>query len=97
MRQKGEKIYGKFNISDKSISVEDIEKSLLFSFIISFAQGLSQLKTASEEKSYNLNFEEICKIWRGGCIIRAKLLENFMNAYRKDKNLENLLFDNDIS
>lgn len=97
MRQKGEKIYGKFNISDKSISVEDIEKSLLFSFIISFSQGLSQLKTASEEKSYNLNFEEICKIWRGGCIIRAKLLENFMNAYRKDKNLENLLFDNDIS
>ena len=64
MRKKGEKIYGKFNISDKSISVEDVEKSLLFSFIISFAQGLSQLKSASEEKSYNLNFEEICKIWR---------------------------------
>ena len=97
MRLRGEKIYGKLNISDKSISVEDVEKSLLFSFIISFAQGLSQLKTASEEKSYNLNFEEICKIWRGGCIIRAKLLENFMNAYRKDKNLENLLFDNEIS
>ena len=97
MRKKGEKIYGKFNISDKSISVEDVEKSLLFSFIISFAQGLSQLKSASEEKSYNLNFEEICKIWRGGCIIRAKLLEDFMNAYRKDKNLENLLFDEGIS
>ena len=97
MRKKGEKIYGKFNISDKSISVEDVEKSLLFSFIISFAQGLSQLKSASEEKSYNLNFEKICKIWRGGCIIRAKLLENFMNAYRKDKNLENLLFDEGIS
>ena len=97
MRKKGEKIYGKFNISDKSISVEDVEKSLLFSFIISFAQGLSQLKSASDEKSYYLNFEEICKIWRGGCIIRAKLLEDFMNAYRKDKNLENLLFDEGIS
>lgn len=97
MRLKGEKIYGDFKINDQSISVEDVEKSLLFSFIVSFAQGLSQLKTASKEKSYNLNFEEICKIWRGGCIIRAKLLENFMNAYRKDKNLDNLLFDDGIS
>ncbi|MDG2341789.1 MAG: NADP-dependent phosphogluconate dehydrogenase [Cytophagales bacterium] len=97
MRLKGEKIYGDFIINDQSISVEDVEKSLLFSFIVSFAQGLSQLKTASKEKSYNLNFEEICKIWRGGCIIRAKLLENFMNAYRKDKNLDNLLFDDGIS
>ena len=97
MRLKGEKIYGNFKINDQSISIEDLEKSLLFSFIVSFAQGLSQLKIASEEKSYNLNFEEICKIWRGGCIIRAKLLENFMSAYQKNKNLDNLLFDDGVS
>ena len=36
-------------------------------------------------------------IWRGGCIIRAKLLENFMSAYQKDKNLDNLLFDDGVS
>ena len=53
------------------IDEAEVEKSLIFSFIISFAQGLSQLQLASKEKSYNLNLENICKIWRGGCIIRA--------------------------
>ena len=79
------------------INLSNIEKSLLFSFIVSFAQGLSQLKVASDEKSYNLNFEEICKIWRGGCIIRAKLLENFMKAFKRNNELSNLLFDDEIS
>ena len=69
LREKGENIFGKNEISDNDINTNDLEKSLIFSFIVSFAQGLSQLKVASDEKSYNLNFEEICKIWRGGCII----------------------------
>ena len=97
LREKGENIFGKNEISDNDINTNDLEKSLIFSFIVSFAQGLSQLKVASDEKSYNLNFEEICKIWRGGCIIRAKLLENFMKAFNKNNDLNNLLFDEDIS
>lgn len=97
LRNKGEKVFGNKENDDKSIKVDDVEKSLLFSFIISFAQGLSQLKVASDEKSYNLNFEEICKIWRGGCIIRAKLLENFMKAFERNNELSNLLFDDEIS
>ena len=97
LREKGENIFGKNEISDNDINTNDLEKSLIFSFIVSFAQGLSQLKVASDEKSYNLNFEEICKIWRGGCIIRAKLLENFMKAFNKNNDLTNLLFDEDIS
>ena len=97
LREKGENIFGKNEIIDNDINTNDLEKSLIFSFIVSFAQGLSQLKVASDEKSYNLNFEEICKIWRGGCIIRAKLLENFMKAFNKNNDLTNLLFDEDIS
>ena len=97
LREKAENIFGKNEISDNDINTNDLEKSLIFSFIVSFAQGLSQLKVASDEKSYNLNFEEICKIWRGGCIIRAKLLENFMKAFNKNNDLSNLLFDEDIS
>ena len=97
LREKGENIFGKNEISDNDINTNDLEKSLIFSFIVSFAQGLSQLKVASDEKSYNLNFEEICKIWRGGCIIRAKLLENFMKAFNKNNDLSNLLFDEDVS
>ena len=97
LREKGENIFGKNEISDNDINTNDLEKSLIFSFIVSFAQGLSQLKVASDEKSYNLNFEEICKIWRGGCIIRAKLLETFLKAFNKNNDLSNLLFDEDIS
>ena len=97
LREKGENIFGKNEISDNDINTNDLEKSLIFSFIVSFAQGLSQLKVASDEKSYNLNFEEICKIWRGGCIIRAKLLENFMKAFNMNNDLSNLLFDENIS
>ena len=97
LREKAESIYGKNKINDLNINITDLEKSLIFSFIISFAQGLSQLKIASDEKSYDLNYEEICKIWRGGCIIRARLLENFMKAFNKNNDLSNLLFDEDIS
>ena len=97
LREKAESIYGKNKINDLNINITDLEKSLIFSFIISFAQGLSQLKIASDEKSYDLNYEEICKIWRGGCIIRARLLQNFMKAFNKNNDLSNLLFDEDIS
>tara|TARA_Y100000996_G_scaffold257669_1_gene202807 strand:+ start:635 stop:2029 length:1395 start_codon:yes stop_codon:yes gene_type:complete len=97
LREKAESVYGKNKINDLNINITDLEKSLIFSFIISFAQGLSQLKIASDEKSYDLNYEEICKIWRGGCIIRARLLENFMKAFNKNNDLSNLLFDEDIS
>ena len=97
LREKAESIYGNNKINDLKINTTDLEKSLIFSFIISFAQGLSQLKVASDEKSYDLNYEEICKIWRGGCIIRARLLENFMKAFKKNNDLSNLLFDEDIS
>ena len=97
LREKAESIYGKNKINDLNINITDLEKSLIFSFIISFAQGLSQLKVASDEKSYDLNYEEICKIWRGGCIIRARLLENFMKAFKKNNDLSNLLFDEDVS
>ena len=97
LRIKGKKMYGNNKIKSSNIDVEDLEKSLIFSFIISFSQGLSQLKIASEEKSYNLNYVDICKIWRGGCIIRAELLEDFMQAFKLNPKLENLLFDKNIS
>ena len=97
-RVKAQKLYSKKIISStSSIKSDDIEKALIFSFVITFAQGLSQLKVVSEEKSYNLNYEKICKIWRGGCIIRAQLLEDFMQAYRKNSSLDNLIFDDNIS
>ena len=97
-RIKAEKFYKRNanKVLSNNININDIEKSLIFGFVICFAQGMSQLTSASKEKSYNLNFSEICKIWRGGCIIRAKILQDFMDAFDSNPNLENLLFDINI-
>ena len=65
-------------------------------FIITYAQGLSLLTAASAEKNYELNLAEISKIWRGGCIIRATLLEEFRHVFTKTPQLENILFDGEF-
>ena len=72
-------------------TIEFVRDGLLTAFIITYAQGLSLLKTASVEKNYELDMVEIAKIWRGGCIIRAKLLENIRQAYAAEPELENIL------
>lgn len=80
-------------IGNKKEFIELIRKTLFFSKIISYAQGFSQYKAASEEYGWNLKYNEIAKIFRGGCIIRAGFLQNIMDAYEKNEELENLLLD----
>jgi len=67
------------------------EKAMFFSFIITYAQGLRQLNDASKEYGYELDMAEIAKIWRAGCIIRAGLLGDIMQAFQEDSSLQNLL------
>jgi 6-phosphogluconate dehydrogenase len=73
--------------------VEQLKNALLSSFIVTYAQGLSLLQTASKEKNYNLDLAEIAKIWRGGCIIRSTLLEEMRHAFAKNPELPNLILD----
>jgi 6-phosphogluconate dehydrogenase len=61
-----------------------------------YAQGMHLLSKASAAYGYNLKLDEIAKIWRGGCIIRASLLEIIYNAYKTNPQLEHLLLDNDV-
>ena len=78
---------------DKLEWVEKIRRALYFSKIMSYAQGFAQMKSASEEYNWDLNLGEIAKIFRAGCIIRAQFLQNIMDAYQKNANLTNLLYD----
>jgi 6-phosphogluconate dehydrogenase len=73
------------------VSVEEVRDALYFAFIMSYAQGMDQLSRASKEYQYDLNLESIAKIWRGGCIIRARFLEDIRLAYENDSSLESLL------
>jgi 6-phosphogluconate dehydrogenase len=65
--------------------------------IITYAQGMTLLKAASAEYNYNLDLERVARIWRGGCIIRAAMLEDFRRAYQTRPDLPNLLLDPDLA
>ncbi|MCM3568162.1 NADP-dependent phosphogluconate dehydrogenase [Neobacillus mesonae] len=78
---------------DKKEFIEQIRKTLYFSKLISYAQGFSQYKAASKEYNWDLKPGEIAKIFRGGCIIRAAFLQNIMDAYDRNPDLDNLLMD----
>lgn len=78
---------------DRADLIEKIRQALYFSKIMSYAQGFAQLRTASKEYGWDLPFAEIAKIWRAGCIIRARFLQKITDAYEKDADLANLLLD----
>lgn len=82
---------GSIDLPEKQKLISNAEKALYFAFIITYAQGMHQLKAASDEYGYELSLTEIAKIWRAGCIIRAALLEDIANAFEEDRELTNLL------
>lgn len=61
--------------------------------IITDAQGMALLSVAPEKYNYHLDLEAVARIWRGGCIIRAALLEAIRAAFRSRRDLPNLLLD----
>jgi 6-phosphogluconate dehydrogenase len=73
--------------------IELVRQSLYTGMIVTFAQGMALLKAASREYQYGLNLEAIARIWRGGCIIRAALLEPIRRAFSANPDLPNLLLD----
>jgi len=81
-----------FNGSAQTL-VNAVRDALYAAKICSYAQGMSMLKMASEEYNYHLNLSEIARIWRAGCIIRARLLNHIMKVYQTNPDLPNLLID----
>jgi 6-phosphogluconate dehydrogenase len=78
---------------DRAHLVDAVRDALYASKIVSYAQGMELLRTASTEYKWNLNLGDIATIWRGGCIIRAKFLNRIVEAYQRDPTLPNLLLD----
>jgi 6-phosphogluconate dehydrogenase len=62
-----------------------------------YAQGMALMREASKEYKYDLHLDEIARIWKGGCIIRSKLLDPIAAAYKKDPALPNLLVDKNFA
>jgi 6-phosphogluconate dehydrogenase len=79
--------------TDKAKLIDALEDALYFAKVSSYAQGMALLRAASETYGYGLNLAEIARIWKGGCIIRAKLLDPIREAFGGDagEELDNLL------
>ncbi|GLQ09105.1 6-phosphogluconate dehydrogenase, decarboxylating [Devosia yakushimensis] len=89
-RVAAEAIYGKRSAGKADVTLADLEKALLAGKIVSYAQGFAVIAKASEENGWNLPLATIAKIWRAGCIIRSRFLDQMSAAYEKGGNV-NLL------
>jgi 6-phosphogluconate dehydrogenase len=78
---------------DREHFIEAVRRALYMSKICSYAQGFAQMKAASDEYNWNLQYGNIAMIFRGGCIIRAQFLQKIKEAYDRDPELPNLLLD----
>jgi 6-phosphogluconate dehydrogenase len=73
--------------------VDGVRDALYAAKISSYAQGFALLRLSSKEYGYNLNYGEIARIWRGGCIIRARFLDDIRRAFAQKADLPNLMVD----
>jgi 6-phosphogluconate dehydrogenase len=78
---------------DRAEFAEKVRRALLAAKICSYAQGFQLLRAADREHQWSLPFATIASLWRAGCIIRARLLDDIGRAYTRNPNLTNLLVD----
>jgi 6-phosphogluconate dehydrogenase len=80
-------------LGDPSEGMPPLRDATILAAIASYAQGMALLQAASRLHDYNLDFAAIAQIWKGGCIIRARLLQRIQNAYVAQPALPNLMVD----
>ena len=83
--------------ADKKELTGLLEQALYSATITTYAQGMALLQRASTEYKYGLNLAEIAKIWRGGCIIRATLLDQISAAYTQQPDIANLMLNDAVA
>ncbi|GIG54672.1 NADP-dependent phosphogluconate dehydrogenase [Demequina activiva] len=82
-----------FALEDREAFVEDVRLALYASKVVAYAQGFDQIQAASEEFGWNIVKGDMAKIWREGCIIRARFLDRITEAFERDASLPSLLVD----
>ncbi len=81
---------GKVEAEDRAAFVEDVRQALWCAKVIAYAQGLHLIKVAAKDYGWDIDVAAVARIWRAGCIIRAKLLDRISNEYAANQ-LETLL------
>ncbi|MFZ9750035.1 MAG: NADP-dependent phosphogluconate dehydrogenase, partial [Vulcanococcus sp.] len=82
-----------FDLGSPSDGMGPLMDAVVLACMASYAQGMELLRIASAEHNYNLDMPSIAQIWKGGCIIRARLLKRIQDAFKANPQLVNLLID----
>jgi 6-phosphogluconate dehydrogenase len=82
---------------DRGQVINDLAAALYASRICSYAQGMSLIRQGSNRYDWSVNLAEIGRIWKAGCIIRARLLDPVRHAFATAPGLANLLLDPDVA
>ena len=82
--------------ANKEKLVQQVHDALYAAKIVAYAQGMDLIKKVSEELNWDVNLSEMARIWKGGCIIRARFLDRIMTAYQSNTKLANLLLDGSL-
>jgi 6-phosphogluconate dehydrogenase len=82
-----------FHLGDPSEGMPALRDACILAAVASYAQGMALLQAASRLHNYSLDFAAIAQIWKGGCIIRARLLQRIQDAYGLQPELPNLMVD----
>ena len=77
----------------RSEMLRRLRNALHAGMLLTYAQGMALLRAASEHYRYELELEKVARIWRGGCIIRSRLLDKIAVAYKSRPQLANLVLD----
>ncbi len=80
-------------VTDEAAFVEDVRLALYASKVVAYSQGFDQIAAASAQFGWDVDRGAMARIWRGGCIIRAKFLDRITEAYARDPELSLLLAD----
>ena len=78
-------------VDDRAGYVDDVRKALYASKVVAYAQGFDQITAGSREHDWDVDPGAVARIWRGGCIIRARFLDRITEAYAEDPGLVSLL------
>ncbi|MDM8085399.1 NADP-dependent phosphogluconate dehydrogenase [Cellulomonas cellasea] len=82
-----------FEVTDRDAFIEDVRLALYASKVVAYSQGFDQIAAASAEFGWDIDRGAMARIWRGGCIIRARFLNRITEAYERDAELPLLLAD----
>jgi 6-phosphogluconate dehydrogenase len=85
------------SIGATSEEIENLQHALYVSIILTYAQGFSLLKAASDAYGYGMNLSDVARIWRGGCIIRSRFLDTIKDAFGRKADLANFILDEHIA